>query len=140
MRQSGDIHWTVTRAAPIDPHLRGRVTPRILEGLSARGLHVHRIGQATYVHDDVGDVRMILAVLDRRSTTPAWIHELADHHRWLIGRGQPTGRQERAIAARVRIWATSRIRGHRGEYIGRPAWWQDNDGTPLPGFRRPSRI
>lgn len=128
------------RRPPIDPHLRGRVTPRILAGLAERGLHVHRIGQAAYVHDDAGAVRLILAVLDRRATTPTWIHELAAHHRWLIGRGQPTPRQARAIAGRVRAWSMARIRDERGRYVGRPAWWQDDAGAPLPGFRRPWRV
>ena len=124
----------------LDPLLRGRISERVAAGLAARGLHVHRIGAAAYVHDDVGELRIITAVLDRRATTPTWVAELDAHHRWLRGRGRPTERQARQLERRGVAWSRARIRDRRGRYLGRPAWWQDDAGSPLPGYLRPTRV
>ena len=57
------------------PQLRGRVTPRILRALEARGWHVHRIGQAAYLHRDRADA-LILGVWPRRAAAPSWADRL----------------------------------------------------------------
>lgn len=58
------------------PQLRGRVTPRILDVLERDGWHVHRIGQAAYVHAPAGDHHLIFGVWARRAPAPSWADRL----------------------------------------------------------------
>jgi hypothetical protein len=130
------------RGVVIDSQLRGRVTPRIAAALERRGLRVHLIGSAAYVHDEAHAIRFILAVLPRRlERPPTWLSELDDHHRYLIGRGSPTPRDARELGRAMATWRRGRVRDPRtGRYIGRPKWWQDPAGRPLPGFAWPRRL
>jgi hypothetical protein len=90
----------------IDPHLRGRITPDLLAALGSRGLHVHRIGAAAFVHEDAGEVRWILAVVERGAPPPPFMARLDAHHRWMRGRGgTPLPAERAADAAWWAAWA-----------------------------------
>lgn len=80
----------------IDPCLRGRITPALLAALAARGLHVHRVGAAAYVHDDAGAVRWVLAVAEHGAPAPAFMARLDAHHAWMRRRGGAPLPAERA--------------------------------------------
>lgn len=58
------------------PHLRGRITPRILAALERDGWHVHRIGAAAYVHAPGDDHHLIFGVWPRRAPAPSWAQRL----------------------------------------------------------------
>jgi hypothetical protein len=116
----------------VDPHLRGHVTPSTLAALSRAGFRVHRVGRAAYLHRD--GTRWIVGVWARNEPRPAFAARLAEHHRWLIGRGAPTGRERRAIAR----WLADRTRTA-------PAapWWADVDAAgqiTTPRSEQPWRL
>lgn len=118
----------------IDAQLRGRATPATLRRLELIGMHVHRIGQAAYVHDDAGQ-RWILGVWNRRTPPPPWDAELRAHHRWLIGRGEPTALRRRRSDAYL-----ARRRLIPGALLN---WWAeyDADGRMItPRERQPWRL
>lgn len=58
------------------PQLRGHVQPRIIDALGRRGWHVHRVGQAAYVHSPDDTLHLILGVWPRRGTRPSWANRL----------------------------------------------------------------
>jgi hypothetical protein len=64
----------------VDPRLRGRVSPATLERFRARGLTVHRIGLAAYVHGQ--GQRWIFEVRDRGEPPAPFANELDAHHRF----------------------------------------------------------
>lgn len=64
------------RPAPVAPHVRGKVQPRILAHWRAAGWTVHQVGQAAYVHDPDDAHHLILGVWDRGDVEPAWTPRL----------------------------------------------------------------
>lgn len=103
------VGGSTRRAAPLAPQLRGRVNPRILEGLEQRGWHVHRIGAAAYVHAPDRSEHLIFGVWRHRSTSPAWALRLgrasAGYVRRLerVTREQRWRRQARDLAGRFSV-------------------------------------
>lgn len=120
----------------VDPQLRGHLVPRLLGALEARGMRVHRVGQAVYAHDH--ERRWILGAWPD-GHAPAWSAELDAHHRHLRGRGPATPRQAAAHARYVSAWRRARVRDRRGRFVARAPWWYGLDGQPEPGFAARSR-
>lgn len=114
----------------VDPRLRGRVSPATLERFRARGLTVHRIGQAAYVHGQ--GQRWIFEVRDRGEPPAPFANELDAHHRFLLGRGGPVGRYRRLIDRALRSWRLERLRDAAGRFTGRTPWWWGVDGLSWP--------
>ena len=71
------------------PHLRGRITPRILDALERDGWHVHRIGAAAYVHAPGDAHHLIFGVWARREPAPSWadrLGQVSDGYRRRVAR------------------------------------------------------
>jgi len=111
----------------VDPHLRGHVTPRTLGRLQRSGYRVHRVGAAAHVHDSSGRARWIVGVWAPRDRRPAWSARLDQHHRWLIGRGEPTPLEARRAAAWLDRRRRQRLRAPSGRFAGAVPWWADVD-------------
>jgi len=78
----------------VDPRLYGRVRPGTLAALRTR-YHVTQIGQAALVRTP--GQGWLVGVWDK--DRPVWADRLDQHHRWLIGRGEPTPLESRREAA-----------------------------------------
>jgi len=99
------------------PQLRGHVSTRTLRTLELKGLTVHRVGQAAYVHG--AGAHLILAVWDRGDPVPPFAARL--------GRASDGYRRRSARVAReTRHLELARI---RGRFAGRLPWWR------VPGVR-----
>lgn len=122
----------------IDPQLRGTLPPWLVDYLAELGYRVHRIGQAVYIHG--GGLHILAAVASRGATPPPFTDRLDAHHRYLIGRGDPTPLQRRRLERLGQLFRRLRLRDRLGRYIGRPDWWQEPDGSPQAGFARPWRL
>lgn len=116
-----------SRTVRIDPHLRGNVTPATLGRLAASGWSVHRVGHAAYLHR--GSLRFLVGVWGRHEAPPAWADRLDVHHRWLIGRGEPTALEARRAAAWLERRRATRLRAPSGRYAGAVPWWASVDAT-----------
>lgn len=108
----------------IDPQLRGRVTPSVLDRMARAGLHVHQVGSAAYVHTSDRRHRWLLVVTPAPSSLLA---RIAAHHRWLIGRGNPTALQARRQESWARARRRLRLRAPSGRFAGAVPWWADVD-------------
>lgn len=64
------------RRPTLAPQLRGHVQPRIIDALERRGWHVHRVGQAAYVHSPDDKLHLIFGVWPRRGMRPSWANRL----------------------------------------------------------------
>lgn len=102
----------------IDPQLYGRATPALLQRLERAGLRVHRVGRAAYVHGGDG-VRWLLVIGD----APELEARIDAHHRWLIGRGEPTELSRRREDAWARARRRLRLRGPDGRFACAVPWW-----------------
>lgn len=122
----------------IDPALRGHVSPRTISQLERYGLRVHRIGRAAHVHSADHSVSWILGVWFR-DARPPWADRLDQHHRYLLGRAGPEGRDRRRVDAYLAAWRRGRLRDPLGRFLGRLPWFCDLDGQPQPGFDWPRR-
>jgi hypothetical protein len=95
------------------PQLRGRVSARTLATLGAKGLRVHRVGAAAYVHDGAG-LHWILAVWDRGEPRPPFASRL--------GRASEGYRRRcERIARETRHLEMARV---RGRFAGRLPWFR----------------
>ncbi len=100
-----------TAARFIAPQLRGRVSSRTLATMEAKGLRVHRVGQAAYVHG-LG-VHWILAVADKGEPAPfaARLGRVSEGYR----------RRCERMARETRHLELERI---AGRFAGRLPWWR----------------
>jgi hypothetical protein len=92
------------------PQLRGRVSSRTLATLELKGLRVHRVGQAAYVHGQ--GAHWILAVWDRGEPLPpfaARLGRVSDGYR----------RRCERLARETRHLEMARV---RGRFAGRLPW------------------
>lgn len=99
------------------PQLRGHVSSRTLRTLELKGLTVHRVGRAAYVHG--AGAHLILAVWDRGDPVPPFASRLgrvSDGYR----------RRCERIARETRHLELERI---GGRFAGRLPWWR------VPGVR-----
>lgn len=71
-RPGGALGGTASRL--LAPNLRGHVSSRTLAGLASRGLTVHRVGSAAYVHGQ--GVHWIFGVWDRGGPVPPFASRL----------------------------------------------------------------
>ena len=94
------------------PNLRGCVSSRTLAAMEARGLTVHRLGRAAYVHDG-GGLHWILAVRDRGEGDPfpGRLGRVSDGYRRRLER----------LARETRHLEMARV---RGRFAGRLPWWR----------------
>lgn len=94
------------------PNLRGCVSSRTLAAMEARGLTVHRLGRAAYVHDGAG-LHWILAVRDRGEPAPfpGRLGRVSDGYRRRVDR----------LARETRHRELARI---AGRFAGRLPWWR----------------
>lgn len=93
------------------PQLRGRVSSHTLEVMRGKGLRVHRVGHAAYVHDGEG-LHWVLAVWDRGEPRPPFAGRLgrvSDGYR----------RRCERLARETRHLEMARI---RGRFAGRLPW------------------
>jgi hypothetical protein len=114
----------------VDPQLRGRVSPATLERFRARGLTVHRIGRAAYVHGR--GQRWIFEVRGRGDPPAPFAPIFDDYHRHLIGRGPIPRRYRRLVDRMLRVWRLERLRDAGGRFAGRTPWWWGVDGLTWP--------
>lgn len=95
--------------------LRGRVTPRILDHWNRTGWHVHRVGQAAYVHSPGGELHLLFGVWDRRGPIPPWAARL----------GRPSaGYERRAERCARNQHGRLFLRDGRGRFLVRLPWWR----------------
>ena len=106
----GPVGGSVARL--LAPQLRGCVSSRTLETMEAKGLRVHRVGRAAYVHDGLG-LRWVLAVRDRGEPAPfaGRLGRVSDGYRRRLER----------LARETRHLEMARV---RGRFAGRLPWWR----------------
>lgn len=95
------------------PHVRGRVTPRMLDHLRSSGWHVHQLGQAAYVHQ--GGVHLLLGVWRRRDPDPAWVARLGRASDGYLRRLERV-----SVEQRGRYF----LRDDAGRFVARLPWWR----------------
>lgn len=99
--------------APIAPHARGHVPPRVIVFLRADGWTIHQVGRAAYVHRD--DLHLIFGVWPTRETPPPWADRL----------GHPSEGYYRRIERADREQRWRRLaRDAAGQWIGLMQWWR----------------
>ena len=117
------------------PQLRGRVTPRVLEALEARGLRVHRIGAAAYVHGP--GHHLLLGAWPRGTVAPAWADRLGHASAGYVRRLERAEREQHGATY---------LRDDRGRFLVRLPWWRQPavrayawDPEPLSWIERERR-
>lgn len=114
----------------LDPHARGTVSPRTLDDFRRAGFTVHRIGQTAYVHGR--DHRLIFEVRGRGASPAPFAADLDQHHRWLLGLGDPPARSRRRLDRLLSEWRRGRLRDLRGRFTCRLPWWWGVEGLSWP--------
>lgn len=94
------------------PQLRGRVSSRTLRALEGRGLRVHRVGAAAYVHGS--GHHLILAVWDRGDPIPTFAARL----------GRASEGYRRRVERLAREGRTAELARIRGRFASRLPWWR----------------
>lgn len=127
-------------ASHLAPQLRGRVNPRVLLALAARGYTVHRVGQAAYIHGPVcsGETpdrqgsllddrrpthHLILGVWPAGAPAPAWTERLGLPSAGYCRRLERRDREQRAAAF---------LRDELGRFAVRLPWWRLPTVTAYP--------
>jgi len=95
------------------PELRTHVTPRVIDGLAARGYHVHRVGAAAYVHGAAG--HFLFGVWGRHELAPAWAGRLGAVSAGYLRRARRLDREHRGRAY---------LRDRRGRFAARLPWYR----------------
>jgi hypothetical protein len=115
----GHVGGSIT--AHLAPQLRGRVNPRVLLALEARGYTVHRLGAAAYVHG--AGHHLILGVWAAGAPAPAWSLRL----------GRPSAGYCRRLERRDRELRAARfLRDEHGRFAIRLPWWRLPTVTAYP--------
>jgi hypothetical protein len=110
----------------IDPALRGRATPALLDRLARAGWRVVRIGRAAYLSSPGSrGARWLVVVGD----APSLEARIDGHHAYLIGRGPAPALEVRREAAWLRQRHELRLRAPDGRFAGRLPWWATVDAV-----------
>ena len=96
---------------PACPQLRSHVSPRVVDALAAGGYHVHRVGQAAYLHQTT--LHLILGVWDRHDPPPAWADRLGSPSAGYVRRARRLDLEHRDRAY---------LRDRRGRFLVRLPW------------------
>lgn len=97
------------------PHLRVRVRPSVVAYWRSAGWHVHRVGQAAYIHSPDDAHHLILGVWARQDPRPAWALRLGRASDGYLRRERRAWREQR--------WRRL-ARDDAGRWLGLMQWWR----------------
>jgi hypothetical protein len=98
---------------PACPQLRSHVPPRVVDALAAGGFHVHRVGQAAYLHQ--ATLHLILGVWGPHDPEPAWGGRLGFPSAGYLSRARRLDLEHRGRAY---------LRDRRGRFLVRLPWYR----------------
>ena len=103
--------------------LRGHVQPRLIAHWQRAGWHVHRIGQAAYVHSPDERTHLILGVWADDTRAPAWSSRLGTDSEGYRRRAERCARDQHGRRF---------LRDTSGRFFALLPWWR----TPGPRLYR----